>query len=681
MKQKSLSIWKRFLFLVLLTSYIISNAQTIDELLEPKCDGKKIEYSIYGNLREYLDNENNIDGRELYKSVDQFKGKKVGIISGTYLGELTIENSQEVPNLTDLVYLLMFKRVDVGITIDEQANDLQMLTNEVSLFPEPLLSIKVGFGLQKENADLLAKLNEFIKSNPDLFTDLKKQWNVINLDSQYLNTTLEGTAGTLNVIAKKSSSPYSYERADGSMGGCEIDFIYRFAKENGYKINIIKADKYEEQVEALKKGTADIALGFFVIEENNDINFSNLLYEGTVNYVVRYENLPESAKWTTLYGSVEEFNGEKLGVLTGTFYSDLTKNIFPKSEVVEETNILDLLKLLLMEDIQGFIFDEPFIQYYKLKYPYRVNYYILEDQEPNQNAFAFQKNAAGEALMKEFNDFIKTIDLDSLYNKWNVEDTTKLTIDTNLDTNGKVINAGLMVDTRPLCYYESNKLKGFEADVLYQFAKAKGYNINFKEITAEERTSLIQDETIDISGGVLTITKERQELMNFSDPLYKANIVFAVRLDSKKNEMPLIAVSSDFSFDRVKIYDDHDIYYDVKFSDGQIKKSNCILPSFYNDTILLNCTISDLNGVNASNGFEFSASNDSFYILYSNLRIDNFLQANTKISGHPNIIKMGDMSDIECKSSGTSDLIKIISIGTAAAGLIGIISMIISRCF
>ena len=147
-----------------MTSYIISNAQTIDKLLEPKCDGKKIEYSIYGNLREYLDNENNIDGRELYKSVDQFKGKKIGIISGVYLGELTFENSQ------DLVYLLMFKRVDVGITIDEQANDLQMLTNEVSLFPEPLLSIKVGFGLQKENADLLAKLNEFIKSNPALFT-------------------------------------------------------------------------------------------------------------------------------------------------------------------------------------------------------------------------------------------------------------------------------------------------------------------------------------------------------------------------------------------------------------------------------------------------------------------------------------------------------------------------------
>ena len=68
-----------------------------------------------------------------------------------------------------------------------------------------ILSVKVGFGLQKENEDLLAKLSEFLKSNPDLFTDLKKQWNSIKLDSEYLDTILESTACTLNVIAKKRS--------------------------------------------------------------------------------------------------------------------------------------------------------------------------------------------------------------------------------------------------------------------------------------------------------------------------------------------------------------------------------------------------------------------------------------------------------------------------------------------
>jgi len=142
--------------------------------------------------------------------------------------------------------------------------------------------------------------------------------------------------------------------------------------------------------------------------------------------------------------------------------------------------------------------------------------------------------------------------------------------------------------------------------------------------------------------------------MSFSDPLYENNVVLAVRLDSKKYEMPLVAVNKNFSFNRTTMFDVHDVYYDVKFSDGQIKQSNCTLPSFYNDTILLNCTISDISGVNVSNGFNFSASNDSFYILYSNLRLDNFLQANTKLPGH-HIITESNKNNIVCyTSSGTS---------------------------
>ena len=654
MEANSLSILKRFLFFILLISYIISNCQSIDELLEPKCDGTKIEYSILGNISEYILYENNIDGRELFTSANQFQNKRFGMVKGTYLGDSTYNIFQEVETYDDLVYLLIFKIVDVGIVYDEAANNIQKFTNEVSKFPETLLNVSLGFGLQKENKTLSDQLKEFMHKNPDLFTNLRIEWDVMKLETQYLNKTLEGTAGTLNVITKNRSQPYSYIREDGSLVGCEIDYIYRFARENGYQLNIIIADKYEEQVEALKNGTADIAIGFFVIEDNSDIAFTDPLYNGTINYAVRYENLPESAYWSTLCGSAEEFDGENLGYLNGTFYPELTETLYPHSNLSVENNILDLLSLLLMEDIDGFIFDEPFVQYYQITFPYRVNYYVLEDQEPNKNAFAFQKNADGIALMEEFNAFIKTINLTSLYDKWNVVNTYNLFIDTDLNDSGTVINAGFMADTRPLCYYETNLIKGFEADVLYQFAKAKGYNINFKAITAEERTTLIQDGSLNITGGVFTITEEREKLMNFSDPLYNASIVLAVRLDSKKYEVPLVAVNKNFSFNRDRVFDAHDVYYDVEFSDGQIKESNCTLPSFYNDTILLNCTISDISGVNVSNGFNFSASNDSFYILYSNLRLDNFLQGNTKLPGH-HIITESNKNNIVCyTSSGTS---------------------------
>ena len=67
----------------------------------------------------------------------------------------------------------------------------------------------------------------------------------------------------------------------------EVDLIYRFAKENGYKLNLKQAISYEEQYEALIKGTSDIALGFFVIKEYNKISFSDVLYTGNINLFVR----------------------------------------------------------------------------------------------------------------------------------------------------------------------------------------------------------------------------------------------------------------------------------------------------------------------------------------------------------------------------------------------------------
>ena len=89
----------------------------------------------------------------------------------------------------------------------------------------------------------------------------------------------------------------------------------------------------------------------------------------------------------------------------------------------------------------------------------------------------------------------------------------------------------------------------------------------------------------------------------------------------------------------------------VKISD-KIKTSNCIFPNKYNDTILINCTISDINDiVPHSEGMEFLNTSDKLKIVYYNLELNNFFQANTKISGHNNIIKESDKKNFVCESS------------------------------
>ena len=56
--------------------------QTTTDLITPRCEGNTISYSIIADIRTYLENVKNIDGREIYSTVDDLKTKKIGLLEG-----------------------------------------------------------------------------------------------------------------------------------------------------------------------------------------------------------------------------------------------------------------------------------------------------------------------------------------------------------------------------------------------------------------------------------------------------------------------------------------------------------------------------------------------------------------------------------------------------------------------
>ena len=77
-----------FLFFVLK----ISSPNDIDELLKPRVDGNNIKYSIIVNMKDYIENDNNLDNREIYEKVDDLYGKKIGAIIGNNYNETIFNN-------------------------------------------------------------------------------------------------------------------------------------------------------------------------------------------------------------------------------------------------------------------------------------------------------------------------------------------------------------------------------------------------------------------------------------------------------------------------------------------------------------------------------------------------------------------------------------------------------------
>ena len=53
-------------YLFFFTIFLLSLQSLNSKNLEPQCDGSTIKYPVQVNLREYLDNENNIDNRTFY---------------------------------------------------------------------------------------------------------------------------------------------------------------------------------------------------------------------------------------------------------------------------------------------------------------------------------------------------------------------------------------------------------------------------------------------------------------------------------------------------------------------------------------------------------------------------------------------------------------------------------------
>ena len=641
------------LFLMFLISIKFTNSQEIEELIEPKCDGKTIKYSIFANLSEYLENENNTDNREIFKSLNDLKTKRVGALSDLYFDTSKFDNITRYDSYEEMVEDLRHYKLDAIIVDDGKGNITQMFTNDISKISDLVELIQIGFGVQKDNKELTEQINNLLqdKNYLTIMNSERAKWLGINYLIKTLDRNLTGENGTLNVSVRLKNEPYSYRDENGNILGSEISFLYALAKQNGYNLNLIEADTYDEQIRCLKNKSADIAAGFFQIRDDkrDEINFSNPMHPCGLIAFIRYENLEDNIEWD-FYESIEELNGEDLGVFKDSSFVDLTSNNFKDSEIKEYESTFELYQALLLEEIEGFLIDEPSAEYFELLYPDRLTYF-RENFEENEYAFGVQ----GNDLLNEFNEFLSNVNKKEIYDKWNVADTSKLKIDKNLNKSAPLINAGFVMNLKPLCYKEGDEILGYEIELLYKFAKEKGYNINLMEINTPERISFIQDKKANITGGWFTASDERKKLINFTTPIHNAGTVLAVRTDIKKDTVKIQVVDE---LNNKKSNNAADIQ--VLFPNKNITTtSNCVFPEKYDDTILINCTISDLNNIDPyTEGFEYHNTSDKMFLAFATLELNNFFQANSIIPEHKDIIIESNKTNIVCTSplNTTTDL-------------------------
>ena len=632
------------IFLISLITIIISV-----DIPSAQCDGSSLKYSMAINLTNYLNllskNNSEVENKTIYQSLDDLEGKKAGVVlasiqmliaynKGT-IRNYTILNSYEEAGIAlnnhSIEHFPVIKEI-AGETIQMESEFLTYIevTDEEH---EEIDSVMI---INSNYSELYTQLYDYLP----IFEDTVNAWIGLDEGLKYVNKTIENPQKNLKVLMHFNQVPFSFIR-DGELVGILPDLMYGFANKNNYSLEIVEAENNTQYIQDIKDNKVNISIGYLFkgTYENDDslLIIQSPIKATTVN-VIRYENSINSTTWI-LPNSIEDFNGWKVGSLTNQ--KTILKQLFPKStedQIETANNINDLFTYLLLEDIDGILVDKIVLDYYEK----RTNRLSSYDDILVNNSYGFKFK--DKQLAEKYNEFLANNydkdKLNNLFNEWKNANTSKKIEEkyTNLTSNNSLTVS--FDNVRPMSYLENGIYKGYELDLLYRFAKENDYNIQIIKNISENNNSntvIIGCQNItDIDG------------YYFSNPILNSSSILAVRKDSKRDTLPLVALNENYT---TKANNAIDIPVEIS---GVNKTSSCIFPDlFYNDVIIINCTISNLSQNEGFKGeIKHGDSKDRIQILYSTIRADNLIKANELFSDNITIIQ-SNLSNITCPSNNT----------------------------
>ena len=137
--------------------------QTTTDLITPRCEGNTISYSIIADIRTYLENVKNIDGREIYSTVDDLKTKKIGLLEGAPYNSSN-SNVTVYYNYDQILEDLWNHNLD-GICLTKGVSNFTLtFSQDLYSLNEAAGKANLGFAFQKNKTKLLNQMNNFLRS-------------------------------------------------------------------------------------------------------------------------------------------------------------------------------------------------------------------------------------------------------------------------------------------------------------------------------------------------------------------------------------------------------------------------------------------------------------------------------------------------------------------------------------
>ena len=470
-------------------------------------------------------------------SAENFRGKKIGILTGSIHDQIMSRNLKDaIPiyynSFIDLAIALESGKVDAYIA-DEPT--FRSIAND---YPDQKIAIlfskeNYAYVFRKNDEDSAAvcrQLSEFIRKCRENGTLEKVDDIWFGTDESAKVVDMEGLTAKNGTLTFATSTdigvPFSYVKNNHYVG-YDVDLAVRFCREYGYGIEIVNSS-FDGMLASVSSGRCDFCGACITItpERSESILFSEPNYIGGTVLVAK------SGGSTHRLSSIEQLAGIKLGIQTGVAYDQVAAEKMPKCTFVYYNSASDLAIALKKSKIGAYLVDEPVARMLFKEYPSQRVLTILQEE-----AYSWPMpriNPGSEKLCAEVNGFFAQCREDGTFDEidsiWFGTDTERQKVDfSGLEpVNGTITMAISTVVGAPFCYMKDNEFAGYDVDLAVRFCRANGYGLKIIDLDLPGFFGCLAAGKCDFAACCVAITEERKETMLFPEPYYQGGIAVVV---------------------------------------------------------------------------------------------------------------------------------------------------------
>ena len=238
--------------------------------------------------------------------------------------------------------------------------------------------------------------------------------------------------------------------------------------------------------------------------------------------------------------STGELAGKKLGMLNGSIFDQLIPQSVKgasSSDFLYFNSNAETAGALKAGKIDAMITDSPIAELVvnKNKGIGIMPESIMEDHY----GYVLQKNSP---LTEKFNERIRAYKadgtIDKLKAKWtSAEDSAKTMPEQGWDAPNGTLKVATSTDNEPVNYSSNGRVCGLCIELLELCARDLGYDVKYTDTNAASLISEVQSSKADLAAFSFSITDERKQKVDMTEPFYDGGVVAVARIEGYESNV------------------------------------------------------------------------------------------------------------------------------------------------